>query len=72
MLEQQDDCGYGQFRSECGDEVSIDNRCTNVLQASRNGLQNLDRIFPRTSLPVPAIQPGGNGENDDDEGVTEC
>ena len=40
-----------------------------MLEASRDGLQNLDGILSRLALVVPTVQPGGNCQDDDHEGI---
>jgi len=42
-----------------------------VLEAGGNSQQNLDRIFAGLALPVTAIKPGSEGQDNDDEGITQ-
>jgi len=40
-----------------------------VLESSRNGAQNLDRIFAFGVDPVTAVEPRGDGKDDHDKSV---
>lgn len=42
-----------------------------MLETSGNSQQNLDRVFSGLALPVTAIEPGSNGQDDEDEGITQ-
>ena len=71
MFQEQDDSRDGKLPSHCRDEVAIDDRGTNVLETSRNSLQNFDWVLAVRTLPVSAVQPGGNRQDDHDEGIPE-
>ena len=43
----------------------------NMLEATGNVLQNLDRVLARVVLAVAAVEPGSDGEYDDNKRVPE-
>ena len=43
-----------------------------MLKATRNSLEDFDRVFAFLRHAVPAIQPRRNSQNDNDERVSEC
>ena len=69
MLKEEDDGGSRKLRSKGGDQSRVDIRGSNVLESSRNGTQNLDRVFAFGICPVTAEKPGGNGKDDQNKGV---
>ena len=71
MLQQKDDCSHRELGSKGGNETTVDYRCTDMLEATGNGLQDLDGIFSRVAHAMPAVQPRGDGEDDNDKRVTE-
>ena len=71
MFQQQNDRRYWKVASQGLDEGTFDIRRADVLEASWNGLEDLDRICTLGGLAVTAVEPGGNRENDDHKAIAE-
>ena len=69
MLKQQDDGGSRELRSKGRDQSRVDIGGSNVLQSSRNGAQNLDRVFAIGIDPMTAEKPRGKGKDDHNKGI---
>ena len=70
VLKEQDDRRDGKLRGKRRDEVGVDDRLANVLEAARDILQNLDRVAGR-GFAVTAEEPGGDGEHDDHKRIAQ-
>lgn len=71
MLQKQDDRRDRELAGHGCDELRVDDRRADVLEASRNSLEDLDRILSSGSLAMPAVEPRRNRQDHDDEGVPE-
>jgi hypothetical protein len=69
MLEEQDDYCNRKLSSEGGDQSRVDIGGPNVLESSRNGAQDPDRVFAFGINPVTAVKPGGKGKDDHNKGI---
>lgn len=70
VLQQQDDCRHGKLRSERAEERGVDMERADVLEADGDGLKDLDGVGLLGGVVAMAgKEPGGDSENDDDEGV---
>jgi hypothetical protein len=72
VLEQQNYCSNGDFGRKCRQQPRVDVGSTDVLETSRHGPEDLDRIRAFCALAMTRIQPGGKSEDNDDECATEC
>ena len=57
VLKQQDDSRDRELGRNRRDEVRVDDWRPDMLEASRDGLQDLDRVLARRALPVSAVEP---------------
>lgn len=71
VLEQQDDCRDREVRRHGRDHADVDDRAPNMLEASRDCLQDLNRILARRALVVAAVEEGCDRQDDDHERVPE-
>jgi hypothetical protein len=71
MLQQEDDSRNGQLPCERTQEIRVDCWLLDVLQASGDGLEDLDRVRALCGPPVAGVQPCRDGHDEDHEGITE-
>ena len=71
VFKHQDDSSDGELAGQGHDELLLDLRRAQVLEAAGNGAQNLDRVLASAGLPVATVEPGCNREDNDDEGIPE-
>ena len=70
VLEEEDDRRDGELGAERGDEGRVGGKGVDVLEVAWDGLEDLNRVrlFLRV-VAVPGVEPGGEGDDDDVEGV---
>lgn len=65
MLKQQDDSRHRNLRAKRRDDVRVDARAPDVLEATGNSLQDRDRIIALGVLTRVRIQVGGEGKDNE-------
>lgn len=71
VLEKQNDSRYRQLAGHRGNEILVNYRRADVLEAARDRLQNLDGILARLALVISAVQPGCDCQDDNHKGIPE-
>lgn len=70
VLEEQNNSREGEFRGQCRKQMVVKSGLFDMLEPSRNSQQNLDRVV-LAPLPVTAVKPRSESEDDNDEGIAE-
>lgn len=71
MLKQQNDSSDREFRSKSSNETGVNRGRVNVTETTGNSLENLDGIGSSGVLSVARVQPRCDGEDDEDECVSQ-
>lgn len=71
VLQEQDDCRDGEFTSKRTDELGVDSGLSDVLEASGDGLQDLDWVCSLGRPPMAGVQPCRNSHDQDNKGIPE-
>lgn len=70
VLQQKNNGGYGQLWSQCGYELSVNDRLTEVLKSTGHCLKDLDGVSTLRALSVTSVEVGRDCENDQNKGVS--
>jgi hypothetical protein len=71
VLKEQDDRRHREVTTKSGNQLAVDGRLADVLEATGDVAQDPDRILSLLVRPVPAVQERRDREDDDHEGITE-
>jgi hypothetical protein len=71
MLQKKNYSGNGKVWNQDLDEVCVNDGLSNMSEPPRHCLQYFDGVFSRLASSMTGIQPGCEGQHDDDQRISE-